>query len=79
MMKVIFEFKDNSGVLDKANTTVKELSNDEILIILKSNEITYGVNTGFLFTSKLCVIENTVYDMFAETCLKITLKEKKTG
>lgn len=78
-MKVIFEFKDSSGVIDKANTTEKELSNDEILIILKSNEINYPINTGFLYTSKHCVIENTQYDMFAETLLKITLKEKKNS
>jgi hypothetical protein len=76
-MKVIFEFKDKSGVIDKANATAKELSNDEILIILKSNEIAYQVNTGLLYTSKRCVIENTVYDMFAETHLKITLREKQ--
>lgn len=78
-MKVIFEFKDNSGVIDKTNTTEKELTNDEILIILKSEEIAYGVNTGFLYTCKHCIIENTVYDMFAETRLKITLKEKQTN
>jgi hypothetical protein len=78
-MKVIFEFKDSTGVIDKANTTEKELTNEEIQIILKSNEITYPINTGFLYTSKHCIIENTVYDMFAETHLKITLKEKKTS
>ena len=75
-MKVVFEYKDSNGNIDKANTIERELSNDEILIILKSNEITYQIKMGLLYTAKCCVIENTVYDMFMSPYLRIILKEK---
>jgi len=76
-MKVIFEFKDASGKVLAGNNIEKELSNDEILVILNSKEIDYPVNNGFLFTVKHCIIENSTYDMFTEPYkLKISLIEK---
>lgn len=76
-MKVIFEFKDTSGKVLTENNIEKELSNDEILVILNSKEVDYPVNNGFLFTVKHCMIENSIYDMFTEPYkLKISLMEK---
>jgi len=77
-MKVIFEFKDTDGKVLTGNNTEKELSNDEILVILNSKEVYYPVNNGFLFTVKHCIIENSTYDMFTEPYkLKISLIEKQ--
>ncbi len=76
-MKVIFKFKDISGKILTDNTIEKELTNDEILVILNSKEVDYPVNNGFLFTVKHCIVENSTYDMFTEPYkLKITLIEK---
>lgn len=76
-MKVIFEFKDKSGKVLTDNNIEKELTNDEILVILNSKEVEYPVNNGFLFTVKHCIIENSTYDMFTEPYkLKISLIEK---
>lgn len=75
-MKVIFEFKDVSGNVLTDNNVEKELSNDEILVLLNSKKVDYPVNNGFLYTVKHCIIENSIYDMFTEQRkLKITLKE----
>lgn len=76
-MKVIFEFKDAKGEVLTENNIEKELTNEEILVILNTKEVTYPVNNSFLFTAKHCIIENSTYDMFTEPYkLKITLKEK---
>ncbi|KYH28351.1 MULTISPECIES: hypothetical protein [Clostridium] len=76
-MKVIFEFKDINGKVSPENNVEKELTNDEILVILNSKEVDYPVNNGFLFTVKHCIIENSTYDMFTEPYkLKISLREK---
>lgn len=76
-MKVIFEFKDTSGKVLTDNNMEKELTNNEILVILNSKEVDYPVNNGFLFTVKHCIIENSTYDMFIEPYkLKISLIEK---
>ena len=76
-MKVIFEFKDTSGKVLTDNNTEKELTNEEILVILNSKEVDYPVNNGFLFTVKHCIIEKSTYDMFTEPYkLKISLIEK---
>ncbi|AWI04613.1 hypothetical protein [Clostridium drakei] len=76
-MKVIFEFKDTTGKTLTDNSMEKELTNDEILVILNSKEVDYPVNNGFLFTVKHCIVENSTYDMFTEPYkLKITLIEK---
>ena len=76
-MKVIFEFKDANGKVLTDNNIEKELTNDEILVILNSKEVDYPVNNGFLFTVKHCIIENSTYDMFTEPYkLKISLIEK---
>lgn len=76
-MKVVFEFYDNNGVVNPENRAEKELSSDEILVLLNSKEIAFPVNTGLLFTVKHCVIENSVYDMFTEPYkLIIKLKER---
>lgn len=76
-MKVIFEFKDIDGKILSENSMEKELTNDEILVMLNSKEVAYPVNTGFLFTVKHCIIENSTYDMFTEPYkLKISLSEK---
>jgi len=76
-MKVIFEFKDVNGEINKENKIEKELTNDEILVILNTKEVAYPVNNSFLFTPKHCIIENSTYDMFTEPYkLRITLKEK---
>ena len=77
LMKVIFEFKDINGKVSPKNNVEKELTNDEILVILNSKEVDYPVNNGFLFTVKHCIIENSTYDMFTEPYkLKISLREK---
>jgi len=77
LMKVIFEFKDINGKVSPENNVEKELTNDEILVILNSKELDYPVNNGFLFTVKHCIIENSTYDMFTEPYkLKISLREK---
>jgi hypothetical protein len=77
-MKVIFEYKDTNGKILTENNIEKELSSDEILIFLKSKEISYPVNTGFLYTVKRCEIENSVYDMFTDPYkLIVTLKERR--
>ena len=76
-MKVIFEFKDTNGKILTDNNIEKELTNEEILVILNSKEIDYPVNNGFLFIVKHCIIENSTYDMFSEPYkLKISLIEK---
>jgi len=76
-MKVIFEFKDANGKVLIDNKIEKELTNDEILVILNSKEIDYPVNNGFMFTVKHCIIVNSTYDMFTEPYkLKISLIEK---
>lgn len=76
-MKVVFEFYDNNGKLNPENKMEKELTSDEILVLLNIKEIAYPVNTGLLFTVKHCVIENSVYDMFTEPYkLIIKLKER---
>lgn len=76
-MKVIFEFKDITGEVITENNIEKELTNDEILVILNSKEVAYPVNNTFLYTVKRCIIENSVYDMFTEPYkLKISLREK---
>jgi hypothetical protein len=76
-MKVIFEFKDRSGKVLTDNNIEKELTNEEILVIVNSKEVDYPVNNGFLFTVKHCIIENSTYDMFTEPYkLKISLIEK---
>lgn len=76
-MRVIFEFKDVDGEILSENSIEKELTNDEILVMLNSKEISYPVNNGFLFTSKQCTIENSTYDMFTEPYkLRISLREK---
>ena len=76
-MKVIFKFKDINGKIFADNNVEKELSNEEILVILNSKEVDYPVNNGFLFTVKHCIIENSTYDMFTEPHkLKINLIEK---
>ncbi|WP_186429027.1 hypothetical protein [Clostridium sp. BSD9I1] len=76
-MRVIFEFKDSSGTVLTENNIEKQLTNEEILVILNSKEVTYPVHDGFLFTVKHCVIENSTYDMFAEPYkLKISLRER---
>lgn len=76
-MKVIFEFKDTSGKVLTDNNIEKELTNDEILVLLNSKEVDYPVNNGFLFTVRHCIIENSAYDMFTEPYkLKISLIEK---
>jgi len=76
-MKVIFEFKDTTGKILTNNNIEKELSNEEILVILNSKEIDFPVNNGFLFIVKHCIIENSTYDMFTEPYkLKIRLIEK---
>lgn len=76
-MKVIFEFKDTSGKVFTENNIEKELTNDEILVILNSKKVDYPVNSGFLFTVKHCVVDNSTYDMFTEPYkLKISLIEK---
>lgn len=76
-MKVIFEFKDINGKVSPENNVEKELTNDEILVMLNSKEVDYPVNNGFLFTVKHCIIENSTYDMFTEPYkLKISLREK---
>lgn len=78
-MKVIFEFKDANGEINKENNIEKELTNDEILVILNAKETAYPVNSSFLFTPKHCIIENSTYDMFTEPYkLIITLREKTT-
>jgi hypothetical protein len=77
LMKVIFEFKDINGKVSPENNVEKELTNDEILVMLNSKEVDYPVNNGFLFTVKHCIIENSTYDMFTEPYkLKISLREK---
>ncbi|MDF2881627.1 MAG: hypothetical protein K0R54_2184 [Clostridiaceae bacterium] len=76
-MKVVFEFKDAGGHVLANNDMEKDISNDEILVLLNSKEVDYPVNNGFLFTVKHCIIENSTYDMFTEQQkLRITLKEK---
>ena len=76
-MKVIFEFKDSSGKVLTENNIEKQLTNEEILVILNSKEVDYPVNEGFLFTVKHCIIENSIYDMFTEPYkLKISLRER---
>ena len=76
-MKVIFEYKDANGKLRADNKLEKELTNDEILVILNSKEVDFPVNNGFMFTVKHCVIVNSTYDMFTEPYkLKISLIEK---
>lgn len=65
-MKVVFEFYDNNDKINPENTMEKELSSDEIMVLLSSKEIAYPVNTGLLFTVKHCIIKNSVYDMFTE-------------
>jgi hypothetical protein len=75
-MLVVFEFKDNLDKILSTSSIEKEMSKDEILVLLNSNEVAYPVNTGILFTIKHCKIENSVYDMFTEPYkLKIILKE----
>ena len=75
-MNVIFEFKDSTGKIIPANNINREMSYDEIKVILSCKEIAYPVNLGVLYTVKHCEIENAVYDMFSEPYrLKITLKE----
>lgn len=77
-MKVIFEFKDSSGKVLTDNNIEKELTNEEILVILNSKEVDYPVNNGFLFIVKHCIIKNSTYDMFTEPYkLKISLIEKE--
>lgn len=77
-MLVVFEFKDSLDNILSASSLEKEMSKDEILVLLNSSEVAYPVNTGILFTVKHCIIENTVYDMFTEPYkLKVTLKEKQ--
>lgn len=77
-MKVIFQYKDASGEVLTDNNMEKELTNDEILVILNSKQVDYPVNSGFLFTVKHCIIENSTYDMFTEPYkLKISLIEKQ--
>ncbi|AYD40238.1 hypothetical protein D4Z93_06785 [Clostridium fermenticellae] len=76
-MKVIFEFKNINGELNTENNIEKELTYEEIVVILNSKEINYPVNNSFLFTPKHCTVENSTYDMFTEPYkLKITLREK---
>lgn len=76
-MIVVFEYKDKAGKVMSENNSEKEFSNDEILVILKSKEIAYPVNTGLLYTVKHCEIENSVYDMFMQPYkLRIMLREK---
>lgn len=76
-MKVIFEFKDSNGEVLSENTIEKELTNDEILVLLNSMEVAYPVNNGFLFTAKHCIVECSTYDMFTEPYkLRIILREK---
>jgi hypothetical protein len=76
-MKVVFEFKDISGKVLTENNIEKELTSDEILVILNTKEVTYPVNNSFLFTPKHCIVENSAYDMFTEPYkLIITLREK---
>lgn len=77
-MKVRFEFKDTCGKMLVDNNMEKELTNEEILVLLSSKEVDYPVNNGFLFTVKHCIIENSTYDMFTEPYkLKICLVEKR--
>jgi hypothetical protein len=76
-MKVVFQFKNKNGAVNSANNLEKELSDSEIMVLLKSKEIAYPVNTGLLYTVKHCEIENSLYDMFTEPYkLIITLVEK---
>lgn len=76
-MKVIFEYKDVNGEVLTENNIEKELTSDEILVILNTKEVSYPVNNSLLFTPKHCIIENSTYDMFTEPYkLKITLREK---
>lgn len=76
-MRVIFEFKNVDGKILSENNIEKELTNDEILVMLNSKELAYPVNNGFLFTAKRCIIENSTYDMFTEPYkLRISLREK---
>lgn len=76
-MKVVFEYKDVNGEVHTENNIERELTNEEILVILNTREITYPVNNSFLFTAKHCTIESSTYDMFTEPYkLKITLREK---
>lgn len=76
-MRVVFEFKDSSGKVLTENNVEKQLTNEEILVILNSKEVAYPVHDGFLFTVKHCIIENSIYDMFAEPYkLKISLRER---
>ncbi|MEA4825741.1 hypothetical protein [Clostridium sp. JNZ J1-5] len=76
-MRVIFEFKDINGKALPENNIEKELTNDEILVMMNSKEVAYPVNNGFLFTVRHCIIENSVYDMFTEPYkLKISIREK---
>lgn len=76
-MKVIFEYKDTNGEVHTENNIEKELTSDEILVILNTKEISYPVNNSFLFIPKRCIVENSTYDMFTEPYkLKITLREK---
>ncbi|MDP4144757.1 MAG: hypothetical protein Q8936_09825 [Bacillota bacterium] len=76
-MKVIFQYKDNNGQIDSSNNLEKEMTNDEILVLLNSKEVSYPVNSGLLYISKHCIIESSVYDMFTEPYkMKIILKEK---
>jgi len=75
-MYVVFEFKDNTGKVIATNNMNKEMSYDEIKVILLCKEIGYPVNLGILYTIKQCEIENTVYDMVSEPYkLKLTLIE----
>jgi len=76
-MKVVFEFKDVNGEVLTDNNIEKELTSDEILVILNAKEVTYPANNSFLFTPKHCIVENSAYDMFTEPYkLIITLREK---
>jgi hypothetical protein len=76
-MKVVFEYIDKDGIITKENNIEKDLTSDEILVLLNSKEIAYPVNTGFLFTVKHCDIENSVYDMFTEPYkLIVKLRER---
>lgn len=76
-MRVIFEFKDINGKALPENNIEKELTNDEILVMMNSKEVAYPVNNWFLFTVRHCIIENSVYDMFTEPYkLKISIREK---
>jgi hypothetical protein len=76
-MKVIFEYKDASGKVLPNNNIEKELTNDEILVLLNSKEVNYPVNNGLLYTVRHCIIENSTYDMFTEPYkLKVCLIEK---